>query len=153
MQLETTTPHSLAGQIISAIVLLLTGTGIGAGVINWLANRKRQKAEVVEISAQTVKVHAEARQLDSQTLIRASERIEELLDLNSALRDELTEANRQLDNVQFDLRQMQIDMAQMQTRSELKDHMIEQLQAASKLGVKLSDLPPRTKAGDGPKDS
>lgn len=141
MQVESPVPHGMLGQFISGLLLLITGSGIGAGVIGWLANRRKQRAEVVEISAQTVKVQAEARQLDTDTVIRASERIEDLLDLNSALRDELVEVNRRLDNAQFELRQVNYDLAQLKTAMKLKDHMIEQLEAASKLGIRLSELP------------
>lgn len=144
--IESQVPHTLVGQILYGIALLLTGTGLGAALINWITTRRKQKAEVVEINAQTVKVQAEARQVDTETVIRASERIEELLDLNDALRTELIEANRRLDNAQFDLRQARFDVAQMKTQAELQEHLLEQLQAASKLGVKLSDLPPRKDA-------
>lgn len=139
--IESPVPHTLASQILAVLVLLATGSSVSA-VIHWLVNRRKTKAETVEISAQTVKVHAEARQVDTETVIRASERIEELLELNAALRTELIEVNRRLDNADFDLRQARYEIAQMETRSKLREYMIEQLEAANALGVKLSELPP-----------
>lgn len=139
--IESPVPHTLASQILAVLVLLATGSSVSA-VIHWLVNRRKTKAETVEISAQTVKVHAEARQVDTETVIRASERIEELLELNATLRTELIEVNRRLDNADFDLRQARYEIAQMETRSKLREYMIEQLEAANALGVKLSDLPP-----------
>lgn len=142
--IESQIPHSMAGQILYGVALLVTG-GVVKELLDWARNRRRAKAEVIEISAQTVKVQAEARQVDTETVIRASERIEELLDLNDSLRSELIEANRRLDNTDFDLRNAQTEIKQMKTASELREYLIEQLQAANKLGVKLSDLPPRPK--------
>lgn len=142
--IESQTPHTFVGYVLSALALLVTGGGIKA-LIDWLANRRKQKAEVVEINAQTVKVHAEARQLDTETVIRASERIEELLDLNDALRSELMESNRRLDNVQFESRQKDFEIDKMGREAELREYFVEQLQHANKLGVKLSDLPPQDK--------
>lgn len=142
--IESQIPHSMVGQILYGVALLVTG-GVVKELLDWARNRRRAKAEVIEISAQTVKVQAEARQVDTETVIRASERIEELLDLNDSLRSELIEANRRLDNTDFDLRNAQTEIKQMRTASELREYLIEQLQAANKLGVKLSDLPPRPK--------
>lgn len=142
--IDSPVPHTLAGQILAVLALLLTGSSLSS-VIHWLVNRRKAKAEVVEINAQTVKVQAEARQLDTDTVIRASARIEELLDINTALRNELIEANRRLDNSDFDLRQLRYEMAQMETRAKLREYLIGQLEAANKLGVKLSDLPPAPK--------
>lgn len=144
MQSVEQTPHTITGYVLSVLALLVTGGGLKA-LFDWFSNRRKSSAEVVEINARSVKIRAEARQLDSDMVIRASERIEELLEINSALHNELIEANRRLDNSDFELRQAQFEMAQMQTRSKLREHLIEQLQAASKLGVKLSELPPQPK--------
>lgn len=148
--IDSPVPHTLAGQILAVLALLLTGSSVST-VIHWLVNRRKARAEVVEINARTVKVQAEGRQVDTDTVIRASARIEELLDLNDALRTELIEANRRLDNSDFDLRQARYEMAQMETRAKLREYLIEQLQAATKLGVKLSELPPAPHA-DKPKE-
>lgn len=142
--LEFQTPHNVVGTIVYGLALLITG-GVAKELLDWFKNHRKAKAEVVEISAQTVKVQAEARQLDTETVIRASERIEGLLEINSDLRNELIESNRKLDNAQFECRQKDYEISKLTKEAELREYFIEQLQAANKLGILLKDLPPKPK--------
>jgi len=122
-----------------------TISGAVSAIIVWLAGRRKANAEAVHIHAQSVKVSAEAQQVSTQTIIEAQNYVRELLEINGTLRNELVEANRRLDNVDFDLKQTRYEMAQMESEAKLREYLIEQLEAANNLGVKLSDLPPKPK--------
>lgn len=104
-----------------------------ASVIAWLLGRRKSNAEAVHIHAQSVKVSAEAQQVSTHTIIEAQNTIAELLQINSALRDELTEANRRQDNVEFELRTERFERAQLETRTRLLLIQSEQMYHVLKL--------------------
>lgn len=73
MQDTNAIPHSL-GQVVYTIIVLLSG-GTAGGVLLHLLNRRWLG---IESEARAAKTKAEARHLDSETIDRAYERIDEL---------------------------------------------------------------------------
>lgn len=84
MQETNTIPHSALGQMLYTLVVLLSG-GAGGSLILHLLNRRRINSES---AAQAEKTKAEARHLDSETVNRAYDRIEELHTIIDELRAE-----------------------------------------------------------------
>ena len=131
---------TLRDNLYTIIASILSGGAIVA-LINWLSGKRKTSAEVLEIHASTAKIEIEAREASTRTIMAAQARIVELVDINVELQREVTEACRRADNFEFELGQARFQIGQLELQAELDTHMIEQLQAASKLGVKLSDLP------------
>jgi hypothetical protein len=140
MQDASPIPHSLVGQIIYAITLLLSGTTVG-GLLLHLLSRRRLNAES---EARAAKEKAEARRLDSETIDRAYERIDELHDIVDELR-----AAHDRDRLEL-LRMSQLEYISQQQRAQLDQQDIElklsdeQLKRINGLlhahGIRLSEL-------------
>lgn len=136
------------GQIALGIVTaFLAGSGF-VQIVNkigsWWSGRSR--AEVIEIHTRNVKVEAEAQQTHAQTVMDALERIRELVEINSELKEELDEARRDRDNAQWELRQEHDEYIKLQIQHNLREHFIKQLEAANELGIRLKDLTPEALA-------
>ena len=97
---------------------------------------------MLEIHASTTKIEVEAREASTRTIMAAQARIVELVDINSELQRELAEACRDRDDYEFRLGQEEARHEQLKIVGELREHFIQQLEAANKLGVQLRDLPP-----------
>lgn len=67
MSLDTLIPRDLPTLLYVAVATILGWTG------GWIRGRKRERAEVVHISAQARKTEAEARQIDANTNISVIE--------------------------------------------------------------------------------
>ena len=149
--MELPAPTSLS---VAQITLMLLASALSGGVIVALVNRLanwltgRSKAEVVEIHARSVKLETETQLANAQMLMRAMERIRELVEINSQLQDELNETGRQRDNLERDLEIEQREHEQLKTASQLREHFIQQLEAANKMGIALKDLPADKKSVD-----
>lgn len=140
MQEASPIPHSLVGQIIYAVTLLLSGTTVG-GLIIHLLNRRRLNTES---EAQAAKAKAEARKLDSETINQAYDRIEELHEIIDQLR-----AKQETDRLEI-LRLSQVEYISAQQHSQLEQQRIELGLADQQIkkmkgfldakGLKLSDL-------------
>lgn len=70
------------------LVTILSGTGIGS-IIKLLVDWRKPRAEVESIHATAEKTRAESRSLDSGTIERAFERIDDLYKLIDSLNKEL----------------------------------------------------------------
>jgi hypothetical protein len=131
------------------IALYLIAASIAGGIVTLLINKisnwtsGRSRAEVVEIHARSVKLGTEAQAISAQEIREATSRIVELVDINSQLQEELSEAARRRDNLDFDLKRERFEHGQLLIRHELQAKFIEQLNAANKLGVQLKDLTPK----------
>lgn len=139
-----------AGQIVLMLLASALSGGLILAVVNWLLNwfSGRSKAEIVEIHARSVKLEAETQTTNAQVLMQAMERIRELVEINSQLQDELNETGRERDNLQYDLDIRDKELAQERTTAALREHFIQQLEAANKMCVLLKDLPPEHKEVD-----
>lgn len=137
---ETQIPHSAIGSLAYTIAMLLSG-GAGGGLLLHFLNRRRQN---LESEANAAKAKAEARKLDSETIDRAYDRIEELHGIIDELR-----AQQEKDRLEM-LRLSQVEYVSSQQRSQLERQMIE-LDLADKQikrmkgildarGIKLSDF-------------
>ena len=135
---------TLRDNLYTIIASILSGGAIVA-VINWLTGRRKASAEVFEIHASTTRIEVEAREASTRTIMAAQARIVELVDINSELQRELAEACRERDDFEFQLGQQRLALEQLQTVGELREHFIQQLEAANKLGVQLRDLPPEVR--------
>lgn len=126
------------------LAIILTSTSLGGAVgafFQWLLQRKKSASEAVHITAQSVKIEAEARQVSTRTIIEAQERIVEQVDLIARLNDELVEANRRSDNFEFDLKQAKLTIDNMKVETKLARDFIKQLKAANILKIELKDTP------------
>lgn len=135
---------TLRDNLYTIIASILSGGAIVA-VFNWLTARKKTGAEVLEIHASTAKIEVETREASNRTILAAQARIVELVDINVDLQRELGEACRDRDDFEFQLGQERASHEQLKIVSELREHFIQQLEAANKLGVQLRDLPPEEK--------
>lgn len=125
-----------------AIIAGSTGLGTAMGAFfQWLLQRKKYNSEAINISAQSVKIEAEARQVSTRTILDAQERIVEQSELISKLRDELVEANRQRDNFEYDLKQANFLVGQRERDVQIANDFIKQLKAANTLKVAFKDAP------------
>lgn len=70
------------------LAIILSGTGIGT-IVKTLMDWRKPKAEVESIHATSEKTRAEGRSLDSSTIDRAYERIDDLYKLIDSLNKEL----------------------------------------------------------------
>jgi len=117
---------SSLAEVLDRLATFLAGS-LSSTVINWLINRHRSRAETVEIHARTVKVEAEARQVSTQTIIEAQERIVEQGKLIGTLQDALVDVNRDRDNFEFELQQVKRNFDQLSTRHGLALIQIERM--------------------------
>lgn len=126
------------------LAIIFGSSGIGAAIgafFQWLMQRKKIHSEAINISAQSVKIEAEARQVSTRTILDAQERIVGQSELISRLRDELVEANRRADNFEFDLRQANFTLGQRDREIQTHLDFIKQLKAVNILKVQLKDAP------------
>lgn len=138
---------TLRDNLYTFVATILSGGAIGI-FIKWLTERKKTSAEVLEIHATRTKLELDAHEVSTRTIIEAQNTIVDLVDINRELQGELIEACRRADNFEFELGQARFQVGQLELQARLDAHTIEQLQAASKLGVKLSDLPTHTHGDD-----
>lgn len=115
MQDTNAIPHSAVGQLLYTLVVLLSG-GAGGSLILHLLNRRRINTES---AAQAEKIKAEARHLDSETVNRAYDRIEEL----HAIIDELR-AEKETDRLEL-LRMSHLEYVSEQQKKQLEQQRIE----------------------------
>lgn len=115
MQETNSIPHSVFGEVLYTIAMLLSG-GVGGSVIGHLLNRRRIN---LESEARAAKTKAEARHLDSETIDRAYERIEELHEIIDELR-----AQQERDRLEL-LRMSHMEYLNRQQKSEIERQKIE----------------------------
>ena len=132
---------TLRDNLYTIIASILSGGAIVA-VFNWLTARKKTGAEVLEIHATAARIEVEAREASTRTIMAAQARIVELVDINSELQRELADVCKERDKLGFELGQERARHEQLKIVSDLREHFIQQLEAANKLGVQLRDLPP-----------
>lgn len=123
------------------------GTAMGA-FFQWLLQRKKFHSEAINISAQSVKIEAEARQVSTKTIMDAQERIVDQAELITKLHDELVEANRQRDNFEYELKQATFTLGQRDREIKMNNDFIKQLQAANTLKVELKNAPHMNQIND-----
>lgn len=128
-------------ELLAVIITSATGGGAVGAFFQWLLQRKKTHSEAININAQSVKIEAEARQVSTKTILEAQERIVDQGELIYALRDELVEANRQRDNFEFDLKQANFRMGQMERELKTSEDFIKQLKAANILRIAFKDAP------------
>lgn len=133
---------SLTFKELLAIIAGSTGFGTAMGAFfQWVLQRKKTQSEAIQITAQSVKIEAEARQVSTKTIMDAQERIVDQAELITRLNDELVEANRQRDNFEFDLKQAKFTLSQKEREIQTANDFIKQLKAANILKVALKDAP------------
>lgn len=133
---------SLSFRELLAIIAGSSGVGAAIGAFfQWLLQRKKYHSEAINISAQSVKIEAEARQVSTKTILEAQERIVDQGEIIYVLRDELVEANRQRDNFEYDLKQANFRISQMERELKTSEDFIKQLKAANILKIDLKDAP------------
>lgn len=133
---------SLSFRELLAIIAGSSGLGAAVGAFfQWILQRKKFHSEAINISAQSVKIEAEARQVSTKTIIEAQERIVDQVDLIARLNDELLEANRRSDNFEFDLKQAKFTIGQLERENQTNLDFIKQLKAANILKVAFKDAP------------
>lgn len=135
------TPSSLSPRQFAlwALATLFT-SGLMTYVVTWLLNQRKYRAEILNVSAGSVKIQAEARQIDATTVMELVERVRELVEINSQLQDELNETGRQRDNCEFELKREQEAREQLQIQNALREHFISELEAANKLGLTFREF-------------
>jgi hypothetical protein len=124
-----------------AILTLALTNATTAAVVNWLTTRRKVTAETVQITAQSVKAEAEARQIANATLMAAQNRIVELVEINSELQRENIEAVRKSDNFEYELGQTRRTVADRDKQIEVYEMQLDKYRAAEKLGQVLEKLP------------
>lgn len=133
---------SLSFRELLAIIVSSSGVGAAIGAFfQWILQRKKYHSEAINISAQSVKIEAEARQVSTKTILEAQERIVEQGEIIYALRDALVDANRERDNFEFDLKQATFRIGQMEREIQTNSDFIKQLKAANILKVAFKDAP------------
>lgn len=126
------------------LAIILSSSGLGAAVgafFQWILHRKKTQSEAINITAQSVKIEAEARQVSTRTILEAQERIVDQSELISSLRDELVEANRARDNFEYDLKRATFKIGQLEREITTNNDFIKQLKAANILKVAFKDAP------------
>lgn len=149
MDLPVPTSLSTAQIVLMLLASALSG-GLILAVINWLVNwlSGRSKAEIIEIHARSVKLETESQTTSAHMLMEAMERIRELVEINSELQEEATESGRRADNFERNLEIERQAHEQLKIASELREHFIQQLEAANKMGIALKNLPAEKKDMD-----
>lgn len=140
MQETNAIPHSAVGQLVYTLVVLVFG-GAGGSVILHFLNRRWANSES---EARAAKTKAEARHLDSETINRAYERIQELHGIIDELR-----ADQEKDRLEL-LRMSHLEYISQQQKSQLEQQKIELGLADSQMkrlkgfidskGLKQSDM-------------
>lgn len=141
---DVSSTSTLRENLVTLLATFLSGGAISI-LIKWIAERRKTSAEVLEIHATAAKIEVEAREASTRTIMAAQARIVELVDINAELQNELAEACRQRDNMEYQLGMASFQLGQLKIEMNLDKQFIEQLQSANRLGVKLSDLPPSKK--------
>lgn len=90
---------SSASQVLLEFLKNLQGPiGAALGVLgHWLFNRWKQKPELSILEASAGKTEAETRKLDGETIDRAYDRIDELVEVNYQLRQDCLALQRKVD--------------------------------------------------------
>ena len=114
MQETNAIPHSV-GQVVYALVVFFSGSA-GGGLLIHLLGRRRLN---LESEANAAKAKAEARHLDSETIDKAYERIEQLHDIIDELR-----AQQERDRLEI-LRMSHVEYISQQQRAEIERCRIE----------------------------
>lgn len=135
---------TLRDNLYTILASFLSG-GLITIIVKWLTERKRNRAEMLQIHASTAKIEVETREASTRTIMAATTQIVELVDINGDLQIELTRTCKERDALEFELRTERAAHEQLKIASELREHFIQQLEAANKLGVQLRDLPPEAK--------
>lgn len=146
--MDASPPISLSvGQIILGLVTSCVAGGLITALVNRIGNwaSGRSKAEIVEIHARSIKLETESQTTSAHMLMEAMERIRELVDINSELQEEATENGRRADNFEYALKERDQQLAQEKTTAALREHFIQQLEAANKMGIALKDVPTQKK--------
>lgn len=112
---ENLVPHSIVGQVLYTLATFLSGS-VGGSLLLHFLNRRWQNSES---EARAAKAKAEARHLDSETIDRAYERIDELHDIVDELR-----AQQEKDRLEI-LRMSHIEYISERQQSQLEQQRIE----------------------------
>lgn len=139
MQEANAIPHSV-GQAIYTVVVFLSGTAGGTLIQHLLLRRKLN----LEGEANAAKAKAEARHLDSETIDKAYERIEQLHEIIDQLRAH-QEKDRlemlRLSNVEYLSEQQKNRIAQMEVELTLAEQQIKKMNGfIHAKGLHMSDL-------------
>lgn len=141
---ETQIPHSAIGSLAYTVAMLLSG-GAGGGLLLHFLNRRRV---ALESEANAAKTKAEARHLDSETIDRAYDRIDELHGIIDELRAQQDHDRLELmrmSRLEYEVSEQRRQIAQQDIELKLADQQIKKLKGfIDAKGYKLSEL-------DGPK--
>src|SRR5688500_9294318 len=84
--------------LLDFLKVLAIPIATGAGyLLSWLQNRKKLKPELSILGANAGKTEAETRKLDGETIDRAYDRIDELVDVNYQLRQDCLALQKKVD--------------------------------------------------------
>ena len=138
--MDTATPSTFSDWAFALVALILTNATT-ASIVTWLTTRKKTGAETVQITAQSVKIEAEAREIATRTIIEAQNRIVELADINADLQRENVEAVRKADNFEFELLGARGKITRLEEQIILYEAQLDKYRAAEKLDQVLDKLP------------
>lgn len=119
MSLDTLIPRDLTTLLYVALASILGWVG------GWIRGRKRESAEVVHLSAQAAKTHAEARQIHTSTDMSVLQLAAQALARAERLQSERDHWERKACDLVIDLEEERSDHAQLKTRYQLKKYSLE----------------------------
>lgn len=96
MQIPAAPQQSIVGYVLAALAILFGGGAIGS-VFTALLNKSVRRAEAVEKMANADKARAEGRHFDGESLDKAWERVDGLMEYIDELRADLVEIRKQKD--------------------------------------------------------
>jgi len=134
MLFQFTSSLSLRDLGIAAISVAITTFA------NWLVNRRKSSAETKQITAQSIKEEAEAREISTRTIMEAQGRIVDLVEINSTLQQELiekgmaiVEAGRRADNFEYELKRTQKAAQSLEDQIAVYELQLEKARVETKI--------------------
>lgn len=119
MSLDTLIPRDLTTLLYVALASILGWVG------GWIRGRKREGAEIVHLSAQATKTHAEARQINTNTDLSVLQLAAQALARAERLQSERDHWERKACDLVIDLEEEREEKAQLATRYRLKKYSLE----------------------------
>lgn len=119
MSLDTLIPRDLTTLLYVALASILGWVG------GWIRGRKREGAEIIHLSAQASKTHAEARQINTSTDMSVLQLAAQALARAERLQNERDHWERKACDLVIDVEELREKHAQLTTRYQLKKYSLE----------------------------
>ncbi len=135
---QTALPH-WAFQVFQTLATLGAG-GVIVKLIDLYLNRRKPIVESQKTEAEADEIKIRSHSTAGESMMRMMDRLETALNTNDRLREERDSAHADLDNAQFEMRELTRKYAQLEDQRKVDEHYIKRLRAAIELGVTLEQL-------------